>query len=284
MREGGIKLQCFAIYLSEKLGQPGIGHILDQIDLFQEKVRSAGLISVRSSEELEALLQSSNLGGFLSIEGADGLEGKLSYLRCCYELGVRFLGLTWNHANWAADGVMEPRNGGFTQKGRQLVEACHSLGITLDVSHLSPAAFWELIELSAAVQRPFIASHSNAYRICPHPRNLQDEQIRAIVSIDGMIGLTFVPQFVKQEGRVTAEDLFPHIEHLCLLGAENHLMFGSDFDGIDQHIEGLEHAGCYEQWAEKLLRRYPEDLVNRWLSGNALRFLRSHLPSGKKAL
>lgn len=102
---------------------------------------------------------------------------------------MRFLGITWNYANWAADGVLEQRNGGFTEKGRMLIEWCNDSGMLLDVSHLSQAGFWELADLST---RPFIASHSNAAAICGHVRNLNDEQIKALIAMDGRMGLTFI--------------------------------------------------------------------------------------------
>ncbi|WP_223070429.1 dipeptidase [Paenibacillus caui] len=284
LKQGGIKLQCFAIFVSERLGQGRIGHILEQIRLFRTEVEACGLPLVTSRQQLAALVASGGSGGLLSLEGADALEGNLSYLRCCYDLGVRFLGITWNHANWAADGIMESRGGGFTQKGKELVQACHELGIILDVSHLSPKGFWELTELAETAGKPFIASHSNSFSVCNHPRNLSDEQIRAIVRLGGRIGITFVPYFVKSEGPVKMTDLLPHLEYMCSLGAENHLVFGSDFDGIDHHIAGLENAAKYSDLREMLLKYYSGALADKWLYQNALKFLQTQIPATKKTL
>ncbi|USB32018.1 dipeptidase [Paenibacillus sp. YPG26] len=283
LKQGSISLQCFAIYLSQSLGSPKFSHVLDQIRIFQEKVVSSGIRPLCWQEELDQLTTAQPCG-LLSLEGADGLEGNLQYLKTSYEQGVRFLGITWNYANWAADGILEPRNGGFTRKGLELVQACYELGITLDVSHLSVKGFWELVTLAKQADKPFIASHSNAYRICPHPRNLRDEQIEAIISLGGRIGITFVPDFVKINGPVHISDLMSHIEHICSLGGEQHLMFGSDFDGIDRYILGLEDASCYSNLISELLRHYPEGLVKGWLYGNAESFLRTYLPQNKKAL
>ncbi|OAB41409.1 dipeptidase [Paenibacillus glacialis] len=278
LHQGGVILQCFAIYLSEKWGQPRFEYILNGIDIFRNRVIPSGdgVEWLRWKDEVNQF-GNGKPWGMLSIEGADGLEGNMFNVRTAYELGVRFLGLTWNYANWAADGVLEPRNGGFTKKGRQLIELCNDIGMLLDVSHLSQEGFWELVEMT---KRPFIASHSNAYAICSHARNLSDKQIQAIVAIDGRIGLTFVPLFVKAGVRVTTpHDLVPHIEHMCELGAEKHLMFGSDFDGIESWIEDLEHPGKYPKLAEVLLQYYSEKQVNSWLSGNALTYLETNLPS-----
>lgn len=278
MTQGGVMLQCFAIFVSQSLGQPKIGHILEQIDIFHQKVVTKGISPIRTAEDLVSLEQMGGRGGILSIEGADGLEGNMFYVRLCYERGVRFLGLTWNFSNWAADGIMEVRNGGFTTQGVELVKVCNELGITLDVSHLSQKGFWELVELATESGRPFIASHSNAYQICAHARNLRDDQIKAIISLDGRIGLTFVPWFVKEGKQPSSKDLLLHIEHICSLGGEHTLMFGSDFDGIETYLSDLKHSGDYARWVETLLVHYPEKLVKQWLCGNAVSFLKEWLP------
>ena len=146
----------------------------------------------------------------------------------------------------------------------------------LDVSHLSQAGFWELTALSS---RPFIASHSNAAAICTHPRNLSDEQIKTLIATEGRMGLTFFPAFVRDGGEARSEDLLKHIEHVCSLGGDRHLMFGSDFDGIDSWVGNLEHPGKYPELANLLLRHYSEESVRGWLFDNAISYLSLNLPS-----
>ncbi|MEJ9221056.1 dipeptidase [Paenibacillus glucanolyticus] len=278
MEEGDLALQVFAVFLSEKYGRPSFERVLAQIDTYRSRIVKPGhLKPLLWQEQVQEIRESYHSRfGVLSLEGVDGLEGNLHYVKLCYDLGVRFMGITWNYANWAADGALEQRNGGFTERGRQLVELCNSTGIILDVSHLSQAGFWELTELT---QRPILASHSNAYSVCKHPRNLSDEQIRALIALDGMIGITFVPWFIRSDAdRVKPEDILPHIEKICELGGEKHMMFGSDFDGIDQWIAGLEHPGKYPDFQELLLKHYPESMVKGWMSDYALRFLEQNLP------
>lgn len=275
LREGSVRLQCFAIFLSEKWGTPQFGRILAQIEAYRKRIRDKEGFRTLLWREQTAQIAAGGQWALLSLEGADGLEGQMFYAQVLFELGVRFIGFTWNYANWAADGASERRNGGLTEKGRKLAEWCNVSGMLPDVSHLGEAGFWELLSLSS---RPPIASHSNAYAVCPHPRNLRDEQIKALIACDGRIGLTFVPFFVKPSGTVQADDLLRHIEHVCALGGSKQLMFGSDFDGIETWIEGLEHPGCYPAFAERLLRHFSEQDVKGWMSGNALAYLQRQLP------
>lgn len=276
MRDAGVKLQFFAIYLPEKLRRPSFDHLLEYVDIFRQKIESRGRLAlVRNKDELDSVMRGDEIGAVLSLEGADALAGNPVYTRTLFDLGVRFIGITWNYANWAADGILEPRKGGFTKRGKKFISECNDLGMLLDVSHLSVKGFWELAELC---QTPFIASHSNALSVCSHPRNLDDEQIGAIIQADGRIGVTFVPRFVKQKGDVSISDVLKHIDHICSLGGVRHLGFGSDFDGIEEHISGLDHAGKYGRLADELSRHYKAAEVEGFLWGNWNRFLKENLP------
>ena len=145
----------------------------------------------------------------------------------------------------------------------------------MDVSHLTDSGFWELADLTS---RPFIASHSNARRICSHPRNLNDDQIRAIIAMDGRIGITYVPYFVSSEPRVAVADVLKHIDHICSLGGERHLMLGSDFDGISSYVDGLRHPGEMTALTAALRAAYSDEQASRFLNGNAISFLLCNLP------
>ncbi|WP_424765677.1 dipeptidase [Paenibacillus sp. sgz302251] len=268
-------LQTFAVYVPQSMNGR-LEPIMESLDRFHQLVLTSGDMEwVRSSGDLERCEKEGKIGALLSLEGVDGLQGQMSLLRILYQLGVRAAGLTWNHANWAADGVMEPRGGGLTAKGRQFVEECNKLGIMIDVSHLSEQSFWDVAELSI---KPIIASHSNAKAICDHPRNLTDEQIIKIMAMQGMIGVTFVPWFVSSAETVTVDDVIRHIEHICKLGGEEHIMIGSDFDGIDRYVECLTHPMEVSALQEALIKRYSIKQTEQFMSGNALRFLKENLP------
>lgn len=280
MKDGHIGLQAFAVYLPEVLGRGKFEHVMSQLEIYRTKVernneRPEGTQTLLWRDQLTQKTGQPHPWALLTLEGVDGLEGNLFYLEICYRMGVRIVGITWNYANWAADGIMEQRGAGLTEKGRQLIQRCNQIGMLLDVSHLSEKGFWELADLS---ERPFIASHSNSYTVCPNVRNLKDDQIRAIITRDGRIGLTFVPWFVKQEDDVKIEHLLPHIEQICSLGGQHHLMLGSDFDGIPTYIEQLEHAGHYPNLINTLCKHYDESLVRGWIWGNGVSYLSKNLP------
>ncbi|SFD69963.1 membrane dipeptidase [Paenibacillus catalpae] len=275
LKESGAVLQTFAVYIPEKLNG-SIEPILASIDHFYEQVLTCpDMMLIRSQADLAESLAMGKIGALLSLEGVDGLQGSIPILRLLHRLGVRAAGLTWNHANWAADGVMEPRGGGLTAQGKTFVTECDKLGILVDVSHLSERAFWDVADLAS---RTIIASHSNAKTLLNHPRNLTDDQIRAIIALQGLIGITYVPWFVADGEQVTVDDVLRHIDHVGGLGGEQHIMLGSDFDGIDKYVNGLTHPGEVYRLREAMLKRYSEEQTKRFLSGNALTFLAANLP------
>lgn len=269
-----LALQVFAIYVPEEVPRSQRWHVaLQQIDQFYEAVvrDQEYVIPITSQKSLAKLEQEEGpIGGLLLLEGVDALQGELHYLRILHRLGVRQVGLTWNYANEAADGVEEERGGGLSRFGQQLVMEMRRLSMILDVSHLSLKGFWDVMEIP---ELPVVASHSNCYAVCPHKRNLGDDQIRALIARDGRIGITFVPKFVRQPAsEATLDDLLYHIDHVCSLGGENHLTFGSDFDGIDDKIPKLENIGQLYNLIDQLLARYPAKLVQKWSYDNWYRF------------
>ncbi|WP_169713507.1 dipeptidase [Paludifilum halophilum] len=273
----GVGIQVFAVFVPPEVPRSQFLHAaLKQVDLFHERILLHGkkVVPLLSREDLIRLKSSGRMGALLSLEGADPLQGDTAHLRLLYRLGMRQVGLTWNHANEVADGIEEERNGGLTRFGRSLVKEMKRLNMVLDVSHLSVRGFWEVIEEDL----PVIASHSNCRAVCSHVRNLGDEQIRALIRREGLIGVTFVPKFVHDDpDQASIEGVLRHIDHICALGGEKCIAFGSDFDGIDQKVPGLEDTGALDGFREILLQRYPEPLVRRWTVENGFQFYFKHL-------
>lgn len=275
--EGKINIQTLAVYTPERIPRGSRLQVaLQLIDILFERVlkdeSQVGLI--RTSNDLIEAGKGTKPYVLLSLEGADALQGELGYLRLFYKLGLRSLGLTWNYMNEAADGVLEPRGAGLSHFGKSLVQECRRLGIMVDVSHLNEKGFYDVAELG---DQPFIASHSNCKKVCDNPRNLTDEQIKTIVKHGGGIGVTFVREFLNEDkDKASMDDLVRHIEHLCSLGAVNHIGIGSDFDGC-LPVEGMEHGGKFVELNEFLLKHYSESQVKGFMGENWLKVYHSVL-------
>ncbi|QRG65414.1 dipeptidase [Brevibacillus choshinensis] len=268
--KGNVDIQVLACFVPTSVPFGRRFHtVLEMIDVFYERVASDQFRPIYTKADLEDSVLKGRKGAILFVEGAHALEESLVQLRTWYRLGIRGMTLTWNHGNAVADGSGEPNPGGVTGFGRQVVAEMNRLGMIIDVSHLSDPGFWDIMELS---QAPVIASHSNARQLCDHPRNLTNEQIKALIAKDSVMGLTFVDFFTVNEKRtVWIDDLLRHLDHVCGLGGVDHVAFGSDFDGISQTYGDLTCAGDYSLLLEALLKRYKEEEVFKFVQGNWLR-------------
>lgn len=266
LKETGAKVQCFAIYIPEKLKGPAkFQAALEMIDIFHEKIINTydDIKLILTKDDIDKL-QANEVGAILTLEGCDAIDNDIVKMNTLYRLGVRSVGLTWNYGNAVADGVLEERACGLSNFGKEVVQTLNQHKIWTDVSHLAERGFWDVMELSDYV----IASHSNAKALCNHPRNLTDEQIQALISKNSVIGITFVPMFLSEGNKATIKDVLSHIEHICALGGENHIGFGSDFDGIGQTVVGLESYRGYEKLINTLLKHYPEETVKKFCFNN----------------
>lgn len=263
------KVQCFALYVSEDIPQElKYQNVLDMIDIFHKQVVEPydDVVFVTSARDIEQL-EPHQIGAALTLEGCDAIGTDIVKLRTFFRLGVRAVGLTWNYANATADGAKEPRGAGLTLFGREVVKENNTNHIWTDVSHLCEASFWDVIELADFP----IASHSNAKAVCRHPRNLNDNQIKALIEKDGMMGITFVPDFLAADHHATTVDVIRHIDHVLELGGEKHIGFGSDFDGIDDTPINITSYYDYSNVINECLKHYPEHVVKDMLFGNFYR-------------
>ncbi|WP_282942683.1 dipeptidase [Paenibacillus sp. RC67] len=267
--QGGVSTQCFAVFVPPTLrAEHKFQAALDQIHYFYDEVlgKNPEMKHIKEWSDFD-LLQEGQIGAMLTLEGVDPIGNDLRQLHILFQLGVRSVGLTWNHANLAADGVLEPRGAGLSVFGKEIVHFNNAHQRLTDVSHLSENGFWDVIELA---DYP-IASHSNAKAICDHPRNLTDEQAKAMFDKGGMIHVIYSPAFVKQGEGVIISDLIKHIDHFCSLGGVRNIGLGSDFDGITRFIDKLENASMSQNVIEELLKYYKEDEVRGFAADNFLR-------------
>jgi membrane dipeptidase len=266
IQAGNIKIQLFAIFIEPFIKQDQkFQVVLEQIDIFHKKILSSStkFRHIKKWSEINELKED-EIGAVLTLEGVDAIGDDLTKLSILHQLGVISVGLTWNQANLCADGVGEPRGAGLTSFGKDLVRLNNEHNVLTDVSHLSINGFWDVMELA---NYP-IASHSNARHLCDHPRNLYDDQIQALVKNNGYIGLVFCPDFLTTNDQATIKDILTHIDYMCSLGAEHHLGFGSDFDGISRYVVRLRHCAEYRYLVEELEKHYSAAQVQRFLRGN----------------
>jgi len=274
MKEGGINVQFFAVFI-EDIYKPdrSLKRTLQLIDCFYKEIEKNldDISLVINYNQIKEVNRAGKIAAILSIEGGEALEGDLGVLRILYRLGVRLLTLTWNQRNQIADGIGESRTGsGLTEFGLKVIDEMNDLRMLIDVSHLSETGFWDVIKRS---KTPIVASHSNCYALCPHLRNLKDEQIKALAEKGGVIGITFVPNFLTQEKRkTTVKDVVKHIDYLVEKVGVDCIGLGSDFDGTGDLPLGLEGVDKIPNLTEELLDRgYKEREIEKILGGNFLR-------------
>lgn len=273
LKKGNVRLQFFAAFI-ETVYKPhnSLQRALQLIDKFYTEVEpckelSVGLTMKRIGKDLDA----GKTVALLGIEGGEALNGDISVLRVLYRLGVRFLGLTWNQRNQIADGVGERgTRGGLTTFGQEVVRSMNQLGMIIDLSHISEPGFWDVLDQS---EHPVLVSHTNCFKLCNHPRNLTDKQIKVLASNGGIMGLSFVPDFLGGENP-SIEDFMNHLDHVAGLVGTQVIGLGSDFDGIDKTATGLEDCRCYPKITAKLLERgYTKAEIRGIMGENMLRLM-----------
>ncbi|NLY19215.1 MAG: M19 family membrane dipeptidase [Clostridiaceae bacterium] len=207
----------------------------------------------------------------LTIEGGDILHGKTENLQTLYDKGIRSITLTWNYANELGDGAKESKNGGLTPFGHEIVKSMQDLGMIVDVSHADEKTFWDIIDISI---KPIIASHSNAGAVHENPRNLNNDQLKAISDIGGVIGVNFYTEFIDKPGRVNSDSLIRHIEHICEVAGEDAVGLGADFDGMESLPEDVKGVESLDIILNKLARmNYSETVIRKITGGNFLRVI-----------
>ncbi|AEH24765.1 dipeptidase [Pyrococcus yayanosii CH1] len=208
--------------------------------IFNDVIESERFVIVGNVREMDEAIKEGKVALWLGLEGGEPIES-LDILEVFYGLGLRVLTLTWSLRNQIGDGVFERTNGGLTNFGVDVVGKAEELGIVLDLSHINEAGFWDALDITAF---PVIASHSNARKLCDHPRNLTDEQIKAIAERDGVIGAVAIPSFVDKE-RPTLERYVEHIIYMADLAGYKHVGLGFDFvyylpNWSGKSVEGFE--------------------------------------------
>jgi membrane dipeptidase len=247
--------------------------------LFQLEAAGA-LRVVRNGGELDASIADGTIGAVFHFEGAEAIAHPPDLERR-YEQGLRSLGLVWSRPNAYGEGVPfrfpgSPDTGpGLTPAGRELVRACNRIGVLVDLSHLNLRGFFDVAALSDA---PLVASHSNAHALCPSTRNLTDEQLDAIGTTGGIVGINFAVDFLRSDGlrdvSTSLDVIVDQIDYIAGRIGVQHVGFGSDFDGAKIPDAVGDAAGLPRVLDTLRARGYDDEAITKIAHGNWLRVLR----------
>ena len=247
--------------------------VTEQAAILIELDRRGDLRLCRTADQVEAAMAGGRIAAVMHLEGAEAIGPDLAALEVLYAAGLRSIGPVWSRNTIFGTGVpfRYPSDGdigaGLTGDGKRLVAKAAELGMIVDVSHLNVAGFHDVAEAGL----PVIASHSNAHSVCPHSRNLTDDQLRIIRETGGMVGLNFATAFLRPDGQMQSADAFewmlPHLDRMIECAGEDHVGLGSDFDGgtmpdeigdvsgLDALRGAMRQAGYGEALVEKLCHR-----------------------------
>jgi len=240
-------------------------------------------VVVRTRADLFDAVHQRRLALLFGLEGGEPIEDQIESLRAFYEIGVRFVTVTWNQRNRLADGIdEEDAHGRLTRAGVEFIKEANRLGVILDLSHMSEGSFWRVLDVSSA---PVMISHTCCRALCDHPRNVTDEQIKAVAAAGGVVGLNFSAGHLAHGG-ATVATIANHLDHLVELVGADHVGLGPDFIKFlyeggswpfpaelnrQNVIEGLEDDSKLVEVTRALVERgYRRDQINAVLGGSFL--------------
>lgn len=314
LREGGVGAQFWSVFLECDLQGPAIvREVLAQFDLVHRLVddNREHMEIALTADDVARIHREGRIASLIGIEGGHAIDNSLAVLRETYRLGARYLTLThWRSVGWADAATDAPRAHGLTPFGREVVREMNRLGMMVDLSHVSPATMHAALDVSRA---PVIFSHSSAFALTSHPRNVPDDVLERVRANGGVVMATFVPMFVSAAARdaraartgeearmrelhphdatavaaglreydarcpaaqATLDDVADHLDHLRAVAGVEHVGIGGDFDGSDSTPRGLEDVSRYPSLLLALARRgWKSDDLTRLAGGNILRVL-----------
>ena len=225
----------------------------------------------RTSADLYANKQMGKKSIMLGIENGLAIEHSLDKLRHFADRGIVYMTLCHNGDNDICDSARGCNtHNGVSEFGEQVIKEMNRLGIMVDMSHAGEKSFYDALEIS---EKPIVCSHSNSRSLCDHPRNLTDDQLRAIAAKGGVVHTTFYHGFLQKTGEADILDGIKHLEHAIDIMGIDHVGIGTDFDG-DGGVRGMRDASDIQQFTRQLLRRrYSESDIAKIWGGNWLRVM-----------
>ena len=240
-------------------------------------LKRAGAMIVCDRTAFQNAVLNGNCAFIPTVEDTRILNHDLSNAKELYELGVRFATLLWRDESII--GGAWNTNKGLTSFGKEALDRFLELGIIPDASHASVASFNDMAALCKARGKPLVATHSNAFSLTPHQRNLTDEQIRAVAASGGVIGVNLYPPFLTCEKQATLDDITAHIHHLMSVGGEDSIVLGTDLDGVDALPQTISNASDLSLLAHVMKKSgFTAKQIDRLFFENGHRFLTENLP------
>jgi membrane dipeptidase len=316
LRKGNVGAQFWSAFVDAKRAQDltAVRATLEQIDIIRRMVRKypADFEQAFTANDIVRIRKSGKIASLIGVEGGHSIDNSLGVLRIYHDLGVRYMTLTHSDTlDWADSATDKPKSNGLSPFGEQVVMEMNRLGMLVDISHVSAQTMRHALRISAA---PVIASHSSAYAIAQHPRNVPDDVLKLVAGNGGVVMVNFYSGFVVPEGARASLELFPmvrklrgqypddrqfkqafdawraehpiprgsvrtvvdHIEHIIQVAGIDHVGLGSDFDGIGTTPVQLEDVSCYPYITQELLSRgHSKEDIHKVLGLNLLRALRA---------
>ncbi len=316
LRKGGVGAQFWSAYVPAETAKAGtaVKDTLEQIDTIQRFVRAYPdtFAMAYTADDIVRLHKDGKIASLIGVEGGHSIANSLGVLRSLYALAHRYMTLTHSDTlDWADSATDKPRHGGLSPFGEQVVLEMNRLGMLVDISHVSADTMRHVLRITKA---PVIASHSSAFALADHPRNVPDDVLRLVAKNGGVVMVNFYSGFITPEGakamkamfevgrdlhkkypndrdyqeawrqwrgehpfpRGSVHDVVDHIEHIITVAGIDHVGLGSDYDGIGSTPRQLEDVACYPYITQELLNRgHARADIHKVLGANLLRVLRA---------
>jgi len=315
MRAGHVGAQFWSVYVSANLtDQQAVQATLEQIDVTRRLVARypSDLVLCTDSACVEAAWKQGKIASLMGMEGGHSIGGSLAVLRQMHALGARYMTLThFKNTAWADAATDAPVHGGLTPFGKDVVREMQRLGVLVDLAHVSEKTMLDTLAIAGA---PVIVSHSNAFALNHHPRNVPDSALDAIKVNGGIVMVNFYPPYVLEAARQwgaehdaaearfkalnrgdpdrakaqladwdkahpmprgSVKDVADHIDYIAKRIGPDHVGLGGDLDGIEEAVVGMEDVSTYPALFIELARRgWSQQDLQKLASGNMLRVLK----------
>ena len=272
MTEGHQDATIMVAYLPQPTDHPKeyADNIFNQIeDIVNQNSQYIGLARTPNDLWMNKHLGKKSI--MLGIENGHALNGKMENLYHFAKRGIVYMTLCHNGDNDICDSARGSQtHHGVSAFGKQVIQEMNRLGIMVDLSHAHEKSFYDALEIS---KQPIVCSHSSCRALCDHPRNLTDDQMRALAAKGGVMQVTLYNGFLVKDGQATIEDAMRHLEHAIKIMGIDHVGLGTDFDG-DGGICGLASSSELTNFTRQLLaRKFSEEDIQKIWGGNFLRIM-----------